>query len=158
MAKPISNYIKPVLTEQEKQEQSIEHVIHDLAQNADGIRETIKLLQELHETGILEALSAVIEAKDKVAKIAVGQLVRPPVTNAINNAIAAAGTLTELDPQLTKKLIGGALKGLQDAEEGLRTNSKVGIMDLFKVLRDPDINRAIGFGLKFLKGFGKKLQ
>ena len=27
-----------------------------------------------------------------------------------------------------------------------------------KVLKDPDINRAIGFGLHFLKGMGKGLQ
>ncbi len=27
-----------------------------------------------------------------------------------------------------------------------------------KVLKDPDINRAIGFGLHFLKGMGKGLK
>ena len=27
-----------------------------------------------------------------------------------------------------------------------------------KVLKDPDINRAIGFGLHFLKGMGKRVK
>ena len=31
-------------------------------------------------------------------------------------------------------------------------------MDFFKVLKDPDINRAITFGFSFLKAFGQGLE
>ncbi|WP_223067973.1 DUF1641 domain-containing protein [Paenibacillus caui] len=158
MAKPITHISNPEPTEQEQQDQALEHVIHDLAQNAEGIREAIKLLQQLQESGILGALNAVVEAKDKVAKIAVGQLVRPPVTNAINNAMAAAGALTELDPEMTKKLLGGVANGLQKAEQGLQNDERTGMFQLLKALRDPDINRAIGFGLNLLKGIGEGLK
>jgi uncharacterized protein YjgD (DUF1641 family) len=156
MAKPITKIVQPVLTEKEKRELTLEQVVQDVVSNAEGIREMIKFLQELHESGILEALTALVEAREKVAKIAVGQLLRPPVTNAINNAMAAAGSITELDPEITKKLMGSIVKGLQKAEAGL--GSKVGIFDLIKALRDPDINRAIGFGLALLKGIGEGLK
>ncbi|BAU28476.1 uncharacterized protein YjgD (DUF1641 family) [Aneurinibacillus soli] len=158
MARPITKIAKTPFTESEKQSQAVENVIQVLAQNADGIQETIKLLQELHESGILGAFNAAIEAREQMAKILVGQMVRPPVTNMINNAMAAAGALTELNPEMTKKMMAGVAKGIQKSEERLRSNEKVGIIDLMKALRDPDINRAMGFGISLLKGIGEGLK
>jgi uncharacterized protein YjgD (DUF1641 family) len=158
MAKPISQIKEPLLSEKEIQSQALEKVIQNVMQNADGIQEAMTLLQELHECGILEAVNSLVEAKEKIAKIAVGQMLRPPVTNAINNGMAAAGMLTELDPEMTKKLVGSLSIGLQKAEEGLRLNKKVGIVDLLKVMKDPDVNRAVGFGINFLKGLGEGLK
>ncbi|UED72298.1 DUF1641 domain-containing protein [Brevibacillus sp. DP1.3A] len=158
MARPISKVEEPVLTEKEKQDQSVESVIQALAKNPEGIQATIKLLQELHASGILGALNAAVEAKEDIAKIVVGQMVRPPVTHMINNAMAAAGGLTELDPEMTKKLMGGVTKGLQRADDALRSGKKAGVFDLMKALRDPDINRAMGFGINLLKGLGAGLK
>ncbi|MEJ8545161.1 DUF1641 domain-containing protein [Brevibacillus borstelensis] len=158
MAKPTTKIVQPVLTEEEKRSKALEQVLSDTALNADGIRETIKLLQELHQSGILGAVVSLVEAKEEVAKIAVGQLVRPQVTNAINNAMAVAETLTEIEPEMTKKLAGSLAKGLKKAEEGLRQEEKVGIFDLIKALQDPDINRAVAFGMNLLKGMGQGLK
>ncbi|GKU80921.1 DUF1641 domain-containing protein [Niallia sp. NCCP-28] len=158
MAKPITKVEAPVFTEKEQQNQTLEKVLQDLSRNADGIKETIKLLQELHESGILGAINNLVEAKEDVAKIAVGQMLRPPVTNALNNAMAAAGVLTELDPEITKKLVGGLSTGLQRAEEGFRANKKVHIFDLVKLIRDPDVNRVVRFSIDLLKGLGEGLK
>ncbi|WP_400163674.1 DUF1641 domain-containing protein [Brevibacillus sp. TJ4] len=158
MAKPIVNIVKPVLTEEEQNQKKIEQIKTEAAVNADGILDTIKLLQELHDSGILEAAKALLEAKEKVAKIAVGQLTRPPVTNAINNAMAVAEAASDLSPEMTKKLMASLSNGLQKAEEGLQRNEKIGLLDLMKVLNDPDINRALGFGINLLKGMGEGLK
>ncbi|PLR66345.1 DUF1641 domain-containing protein [Bacillus sp. UMB0893] len=158
MARPITKIDEPILSEKEIQDQSLNNVLEDLSQNADGIKETIQLLQELHKSGILGAINNLVEAKEQVAKIAVGQMLRPPVTNALNNAMAAAGILTEIDPETTKKLMGGLTKGLQKAEEGIRTNKKVGVFDLVKLMRDPDVNRVIKYSLDLLKGLGEGLK
>ncbi|MDF2038428.1 DUF1641 domain-containing protein [Cytobacillus oceanisediminis] len=158
MAKPIHKVAEPILNEKDMQGQALEKVLRDLTQNADGIQEAIKLLQELHESGILEAVTSLVEAKEKIAKIAVGQMLRPPVTNAINNGMAAAGLLTELNPETTKILMEGLSKGLQKAEEGLQQNQKVGLFDLIKLTKDPDVNRAMGFGINFLKGLGEGMK
>lgn len=158
MAKPIVNIVKPVLTEEEKNEKKLEQIKTEAAVNADGILDTIKLLQELHDSGILEAAKALLEAKEKVAKIAVGQLLRPPVTNAINNAMAVAEAASDLNPEMTKKLMSSLSNGLQKAEEGLQKGEKVGLLDLYKALNDPDVNRAIGFGINLLKGLGEGLK
>ncbi|PJN88264.1 DUF1641 domain-containing protein [Bacillus sp. mrc49] len=158
MAKPITKIEEPVFTEKEKQSQELDNVLQDISRNSDGIKETIKLLQELHDSGILGAINNLVEAKEDVAKIAVGQMLRPPVTNALNNAMAAAGVLTELDPETTQKLVGGLSKGLQRAEEGIQSNKKVGVFDLVKLLRDPDVNRVMRFTIDLLKGLGEGLK
>ncbi|USG66144.1 DUF1641 domain-containing protein [Brevibacillus ruminantium] len=158
MARPITNIVVPPVTEKERQNQAVEGVIQVLVQNADGIQETIKLLQELHHSGILGALGAAVEAREDIAKVVVGQMERPPVTQLINNAMAAAGGLAELNPDMTKKLMSGLAKGLQKAEEGSCSEATVGIFDLIKALRDPDINRAIVFGINLLKGVGEGLK
>ncbi|WP_102346021.1 DUF1641 domain-containing protein [Bacillus sp. Marseille-P3661] len=158
MAKPIQMIKKVELSEKQKQSQSLESLLSEVAQNKESLLETLHLLQELHNSGILEALNSLVQAKEDVAKIAVGQMTREPVTNLINNAMAAGGALTNLDPEMTKKLMGSVSKGLEKAEQGLQSDSKIGVLDLMKALKDPDLNRAIGFGLNLLKGVGEGLK
>ena len=158
MAKPIKLIKRVEFTEEQKKSQSLESLISEVAQNKDSLLDTLQLVQELHNSGILAAVGSLVKAKEEVAKIAVGQMTREPVSNIINNAMAAGGALTALEPEMTKKLMGSVAKGLEKAEQGLQANSKVGILDLLKVLNDSDINRAIGFGLNLLKGIGEGLK
>lgn len=158
MAKPIRDIKKVELSEENKQTQSLESLLSEVAQNKDSLLETLHLLQELHSSGILEALNSLVQAKEDVAKIAVGQMTREPVTNIINNAMAAGGALTKLNPEMTQKLMGSLTTGLEKAEQGLYSDKKIGVFDLMKALKDPDLNRAIGFGLNLLKGVGKGLK
>lgn len=158
MASPIKKVIRTELTEEQKQQQTLENLLSEVALNKDSLQETLLVLKELHESGLLEALKDLLKAKEKVAKIAVEQTLREPVTNLINNAMAAGGALTELNPEVTGKLVSGLANGIEKAEQGLEDNSKVKMFDLLKVLNDPDINRAIGFGLNLLKGVGEGLK
>ncbi|MDR4947163.1 DUF1641 domain-containing protein [Neobacillus cucumis] len=158
MAKPIKVIQKTELTEEQKKKQSLENLLSGVAENKESLLETLMLLQELHESGITEALGSLLKTKEKAAKIAVGQLTRKPVTNMINNAMAAGGILTELDPETTSKLAKSLTSGLQRAEQGLKEDYKIGLFDLMKAIKDPDINRALGFGFNLLKGMGEGLK
>ena len=158
MAKPIKTIQRTEITEEHIKAESLESILSGVAQNKDSLLETLQLLQELHDSGIIDALGGLVKAKDKVAKIAVGQLTRKPLTNMINNAMAAGGILTETEPETTKKLISSLSVGLQKAEEGLKSDVKFGLFDLVKALKDPDINRALGFGVNLLKGLGEGLN
>ena len=158
MAKPIHMIKRIELTEEQKKEQSLESLLTEVAQNKDSLVETLDLLQELHNSGILDGINSLVKTKEEVAKIAVGQMTREPVTNMINNAMAAGGVLTQMDPEMTKKLMGSVAKGLEKAEQGLQSNSTTGILDIMKALKDPDMNRAITFGLNLLKGIGEELK
>ncbi|MFZ0443721.1 MAG: DUF1641 domain-containing protein [Bacillus sp. (in: firmicutes)] len=158
MAQPIRKIKRFELTEEQKKEQSLENLITEVAQNKDSLVETLDLLQELHNSGILEGINSLVKTKEEVAKIAVGQLTREPFTNMVNNAMAAGGVLTQLDPETTKKLMGSVAKGLEKAEQGLQADSTTSVLDIMKALKDPDFNRAITFGLNLLKGVGEELK
>ena len=158
MAMPIRTIKRIELTEEQKKEQTLDSLLTEVVQNKDSLVETLDLLQELHNSGILDGINSLVKTKEEVAKIAVGQMTREPVTNMINNAMAAGGVLTQMDPEMTKKLMGSVAKGLERAEQGLQSNSTTGILDIMKALKDPDMNRAITFGLNLLKGIGEELK
>ncbi|MFK4477015.1 DUF1641 domain-containing protein [Bacillus sp. RC206] len=158
MAAPIQAIQKQELTEEEMKQQKLEALKELLANNEDALNQMFNIVGELNDIGMLEAANSMLKAKEPIAKIVLGQVTREPVTNLINNMMGAAGALKELDPELTKKLIGSVLTGMDEGNQHLQSNKKVGILDLMKVLKDPDINRAIGFGLHFLKGMGKGLK
>ncbi|MGF9965456.1 DUF1641 domain-containing protein [Bacillus rhizoplanae] len=158
MAAPIKAIQKQELTEEEQKQQKLEDLKALLANNEEALNQMFNIVGELNDIGMLEAANSMLKAKEQIAKIVLGQVTREPVTNLINNMMGAAGALTELDPELTKKLVSSVLTGMDEGNQHLQSNKKVGILDLMKVLKDPDINRAIGFGLHFLKGMGKGLK
>jgi len=158
MAAPIKAIQKQGLTEEEQKQQKLEDLKELLANNEEALNQMFNIVGELNDIGMLEAANSMLKAKEPIAKIVLGQVTREPVINLINNMMGAAGALTELNPELTKKLVGSVLTGMDEGNQHLQSNKKVGILDLMKVLKDPDINRAIGFGLHFLKGMGKGLK
>ncbi len=158
MAKPITAVKKHVPTEEEIKQQKLDELVALLAENGEAVTKTLDIIGELHHIGALEAANAMLQAKDKLAKIAIGQISREPVTNIINNLMGAAGTLSKVDAEASKKLLGSVVSGLQEGQAYIQNEKKVGLLDLLKVLNDPDINRAIGFGIHFLKGMGKELK
>ncbi|MFC5404160.1 DUF1641 domain-containing protein [Cohnella soli] len=157
MAKPIATIKKTEVSAQDKEKQALNQLSADLADNEAALHKTLELVRELHDSGILEAAHAMLKAKADITNIVVEQANRKPVTNMINNVMGAAGALSEIDPELTKQLLSSVASGMEEAKNYLESPKKVGLLDLMKVMNDPDINRAIGFGLRFLKGMGKGL-
>lgn len=158
MAKPITTIQKRVLTEEETKQQKLEELKTLLADNDEALNQTLEIVRELHKSGMLEAASSMLQAKDKIAKIAVGQVSREPITNLINTVMGATSALTTVDPEVTTKLVNSVVSGMNEANEQAQNPKQIGMFELFKALKDPDINRAIGFGMHFLKGMGKGLK
>lgn len=155
MAQPISFIKKRELSEEELKQQSLEQLKDSIAEHELALEKAMAVLSELYGSGILEAAESMLKAKAKIAEIALHQVKRPEMTNMINNGLAAAGALSAIDPDQTSKLLGSVAKGLEEANEP--QDKKVSVFSLMSALKDPDVNRAIGFGLRFLKGMGKGL-
>ena len=158
MAKEITMIQKTVVTEEQKKQQVSEGLLQQLGENQQAIEETIHLLAQLQKAGLLDAAVSLLAAKEDVSKIAIEQLNREPVKNALNNVMGAGEALSSVDPEVTKQVTSSLVTGLQYATDELEKGRKTGVMDFFKVLRDPDINRAITFGSNFLKAFGQELE
>ncbi|MCY8517965.1 DUF1641 domain-containing protein [Bacillus atrophaeus] len=158
MAIPISTIQKETKTEEQVKLEKLEELKALLAENDDSVSKTMKLMGELNSLGVFDAANSMLQAKEEIAKIALGQVSREPVTNLINTMMAAGGALTKADPAFTGKLLESVLAGTEQAQSFLKEDKKVGVLDLLKAMNDPDINRAVGFGLQFLKGMGKELR
>ncbi|AZV44924.1 MULTISPECIES: DUF1641 domain-containing protein [Peribacillus] len=158
MAQPITEIKKNLLTEEEQKQKKLEALTTLLANNDEALNKVLTIVGELNDIGVLEAADSMLQAKEKIAQIALHQVSREPVTNLINTLMGATGALMKTDPELITKLVNSAMKGMDEANDYLQTDKKVKVMDLVKLLNDPDINRALGFGIHFLKGMGKELK
>ena len=158
MAVPITGIKKQQLTEEQLKEQKLDNLKELLSENEEAVNQVFSIMAELNDIGALEAAMKLLEAKEEVAHIALGQLTRKPVTNIINNIMGVAGALTELNPETTTKLIEGLNTGVDEASKALESNEKVSAFKLMKMINDPDVNRALNFGVHFLKGLGKGLK
>ena len=157
MAAPIVTIKKHILSEEEQKKQKMNELQTLLTEHEDALQTIFNIVGELNEAGLLEAAEMMIKSKEDIGKIVLHQATREPVTNLINHLMVGAGALTVLDPQVTSKLVASAGKGLESATDYLDGGKKISVFDVMKTLNDPDINRALGFGIHFLKGMGKGL-
>ena len=157
MARPIPQLKKKELTPEEIRQQKLKELEALLAEQDQALNKLLEITGDLNDAGILDAALAMVKAKEGIAEVALHQATREPVTNLINNMMSAAGALTAIDPATTEKLTSSIANGLKEAEADQRNDQKMGLFQMMKALRDPDIQRSIKFGLSFLKGMGKGL-
>jgi uncharacterized protein YjgD (DUF1641 family) len=158
MAVPITSIKKKELTPEEIQQQKLLELQSLITEQQQAIYKILEITGELDDAGVLDAVKAMMKAKEDIAEIAVHQVSREPVTNLINHVINASGLLTSLDPEVTAKFVASVKSGLTEAEVHSQNNQKIGALTLMKSLNDPDINRAVKFGFHFLRGMGKGLD
>lgn len=158
MAQPISSYPKNEWSEEERKEIAIDALQEALVEQDEAIEKLIDIVGDLQSAGILEALQAVILAKEKIAEIAVQQVSKDSVVNVINHALGVSSVLSSLDPNISKKVMKGMVRGLEEAELYRNSPQKWSLFQLITALNDPAIQTSLQFGLHFLKGMGKELQ
>lgn len=158
MAAPITTIHRTEKTVEEIQSEKLAELQALLAEHDSALQQILEITGELHDIGVIEGLQAMIKAKDDITKIAVEQTSREPITNLINHAINASAMISSISPDITEKLSNSVKSGLESAEEEMINDNKVGILDLMRAMNDPDVNRAMKFGLSFLKGMGKGLE
>lgn len=158
MAEPIQAIVRPQKSEQEREAESLDQLLSTIAHHRDSLEDTIGLLEELHKSGLLEAVSAMLTARDKVTKILVEQASRPEITALMNNVMSALGGLGKLDADVTGTLMNGLAEGIGAGQAMSKSDAKLGLFDLVKAIKDPDINRTLKFTIGFLGGFGKAIE
>ena len=157
MAKSITKIHTAPQSPEEQQAQQLAELTQAVAQHGEALQQTLKLVQELHNSGALQMFQALLQAKEQVAEIAVHQMSKPAVTRTVNHAMEAVGALGELDPAATKKVMAGLVNGVERAQQSLNRNEQLGMLDLWKAMRDPHVNKAMAAMVGFLKGMGEKL-
>lgn len=157
MATPITSIEKQEPSQQEIQQEKLAELQASLAEQDQALNKMLEISGELDEIGLLDALQAMVEAREEIAKIAVDQVSCEPITHLINHLINISAAISSIDPDVTEKLATSVKTGLKEAES-TDALKKVSVFQLMTALNDPDINRAVTFGLNFLKGIGKGLS
>lgn len=124
-------------------------------ENAEAIVEALGLLQDLEERGVIPLLRALVEQGDDVLKVILALVSRDEVAGGLKNLISVFQMFTAIEPGAMEKLFSGVENGVKEAVQV--TDAKMGIYDMLKAFRDPDVSRAIAFALSFLKGMGRSM-
>ncbi|WP_157068501.1 DUF1641 domain-containing protein [Alicyclobacillus sendaiensis] len=157
MARPITNIKRIEFTKPEQNRIALHELEDSVADHKKALQSLLVLIQDLENSGVLEILHAALNSKEKIASIALEQILKPSVLNGVKNAMTAVGLVMKMDPDQVGALVDAVVVGLQRGQENLESNKKVGVFELVKALRDPGVNRALAFVLGLLQGLGEKL-
>ena len=87
LAEPITSIKRKELTPEEQQQQKLNELQTLISEQQQAINKMIEITAELDNAGVLDALTAMVKARDELAGIAVTQASREPMTNLINNLL-----------------------------------------------------------------------
>ncbi|ADV66975.1 DUF1641 domain-containing protein [Deinococcus maricopensis] len=150
MARPLE-YTPPTPTDAERVQSGVEG-------NADALLDALKLLQALHEHGVLRTTTDVVRGGSGLVTETLRALESEASTRALRNAAELVRGLGTLDPrevsQLGQALAGGVREGARRAARG----DGVGLGELLGLLRDRDVQLALGALFGLLQGFGRALR
>lgn len=116
-----------------------------------------RLLQTLHEHGVLRLLNGLVGQSDGVLSVALGQLESKKGENALGTLTVLLKALTETDSDAAQAFLTGTQKGLAAAQESLLREPPSRLALLSK-LNDPEVRRGLYAVLSLLEGLGRHLH
>ncbi|EAD1385514.1 DUF1641 domain-containing protein [Listeria monocytogenes] len=158
MAEPISTIRDTKKTPEELEQERLEQMKADIAEQDSGFVEIVETVKLLQESGALEALNSAIKARGDITKTFLNEWRKEPMTNAINNMMISSKLLIDTKPEQTEEMIANMKNAAKKAEESAKKEEIMGMLAMMKALKDPDINRALRYGITFLKEVGQTLK
>ncbi|KMT61007.1 DUF1641 domain-containing protein [Paenilisteria newyorkensis] len=158
MAEPISKIRRVEKTEDQIKQDKMTAIKDQIATDDAAFMEVLELVKSLHDSGALDMLNSALKAKEDIATTFLNEARKEPATNAINNLMISSKLLTETKPEQTEQLLAGLANAQAKANESLKEDTTLGLFGLAKAMKDPDVNRALRYGLAFLKGVGQELK
>lgn len=150
MAKPLE-FTPRVKTPEERLGESVQD-------SSEALQDSLKLLRELHEHGVLDVLSKVVRGGEGLTEGLIHTLSGQSALRIERNLAELVRLLDGLDPHEVK-LLGNALSvGVSTGAQSVAAGKGVGLGDLLGLMRDRDVQLALGALLGLLKGMGRALR
>ncbi len=135
-----------------------ERLTDQVSQTAPALAESLELLQQLHQHGILEVLIKLVRGSEELTLALLDTLNADSSLRLIRNGIELAKIGAETEPH-ELRLLGRALSaGVSQGAKSVAQGKSVGLSDLPAILKDPDIGLALGAIVGVLKGTGQALR
>ncbi|MCA0969512.1 DUF1641 domain-containing protein [Halobacillus litoralis] len=154
MGKPITDIKRYTVTKEEKMESDLAEVKEAVAENKDAILKGIELLKALDEGGTLDTAQSFTNAKRTALERFVQEISKEQYTPLLENLPGLIFLVGELDVKGLRDLTTRLNQGIKEMER-VPEDKKANIFEVFKALKDPNVNRSLTLLLGFLKGMGK---
>ncbi|MRG85250.1 DUF1641 domain-containing protein [Salinibacillus xinjiangensis] len=158
MAKAITQIEKKQKNLQEERAEDLSAIVNQIADNREVIQDTLVILQELHEAGMIDMLKGFLRTREKVGTIAIEQLNQPGMHNIIKNGMNTIGLLANMNPDQLKAIFGGLNQGLEKAAKSTESQEQLGMWGLMKSMKNPSVKTSLNTMVSFLEGMGDGLN
>lgn len=155
MAKATKKILRIDRSEEEQRKNGLESIETALLENKEAIQETLKIMKNMHERGILDLSSSLFGQGDKVLEILVKTVDTPEMTNTLKNLLLMLGTLGTLNVQQLEPLIFKVNAGIERTAEIEKSGKNPSYFALLRSLNDPKVKRTMTLMVSFLKGMGE---
>ncbi|GMA62725.1 DUF1641 domain-containing protein [Alicyclobacillus fastidiosus] len=132
MAKPTTNVNRLEPTKEDQLKDASQAMQEAFAAHGEAINSLLVVIQDLHDSGLLDILHALLNSKEKVASIALEQILKPSVLNTIKNAMTACSMVSKIDPSHVNALGEALVVGLKRGQDNLESGKRVGVFQLAK--------------------------
>lgn len=139
---------------------SIEYQPEPAKIGPDAHEELDRLLETLHQHGVLRLLNDLVGANNEVAQVLVKGLQREGTLNAIQNISVIFLALSSLPPDRVYKLAFG-LRDMADALSQPAQSEEQhapGVQGVWKMLQDEDLWRSLKPVLNGMKAFSRRME
>lgn len=123
----------------------------------ESLSEALRLIDLLHQTGVLQAAGATLEHGTDLIDILVREVDRPGAVGGIKNVIAIVQGMMAMDAKGLSRLLHGVAEGTKLAASGQQVNVN-GVFDIMKQIQDKDISAGLAWIFTLLKGIGQRVQ
>ena len=128
------------------------------ADSNEALLEGLKLLRGLHETGVLETLVKLVRGGEGLLGGTLRVLEGDSSTRLTRNVLELVRTASEIDPEAVGSLGRAVNAGLIEGAKRVRKGDGIGLGELLGLLKDRDVQVALGALFGTLKGFGRSLR
>ncbi|WP_312689383.1 DUF1641 domain-containing protein [Kosakonia sp.] len=126
----------------------------------DAHEELERLVQTLHQHGVLRLLNDLVAANNEVAQVLVNGLQRPGTLNVLQNLSVMLLALSSVPPERVAKLAFGLSELVQTlTAPRVQSEQKApGVHGVWKMLQDDDLWQALQPLLDGLKAFSRRIE
>lgn len=129
-----------------------------MQQSADALSDSLLLLQELHQHGVLDLLVKLVRGGEGLADSTMKILGSDSSLNIIRNAVEVLKIADQVDPKELEDLGRAVGAGVAQGARNVREGHTVTLPELLGLLRDPDVQAALSALVGLLKGAGRSLR
>lgn len=154
MAKAIKQIERIQISEEDQRNRDLREVEDALVRNKEAILESLGVIQHMHDRGLISLMSGLFAEGDKILKILVKKADTKETANTLKNMLLMVGVLGTLNVKQLEPILLKVNAGVARVAEKKDDDETIGYFDIFRSLKDPEINRSIALIFEFLKGMG----